>query len=422
VFIFIVILTADLSDAQYITGGVVVQESKERVLKYKLLYSGIILLVYIVGKNIPLYALDISAYREDYFNVEELLLQSISGDAFRSSVFALGIFPSMISGFIVQIFMAVRGLFTKSGISPGKSRRMTVIVTLVIAFFQAFTQVKGIKFTVSGQELYIVQAIAAMEMVTGAILIMWMSDRNSRFGVSGRMVFITVNILERISGILYQYTLETLAVPLMISAVMMLIMLIMENTEKRIPVQRISIHNIYADKNYMAIKLNPAGMMPMMFATAVFMLPKLIVSLLISYYPHHQGILWWQQNLSLTKPFGIFIYIICEYLLTILFAMLMLNPKDISERFLKSGDSIVDLHAGRDTRRYLRGVVWRLSLIGATVMGGCIVTPMLLQVYGGMDSTLAALPTSMMMLIGFSCNMYRECVTYWNYDSCRPLF
>ena len=354
--------------------------------------------------------------------MEELLLQSISGDAFRSSVFALGIFPSMISGFIVQIFMAVRGLFTKSGISPGKSRRMTVAVTLGIASFQALTQVREIKFTASAQELPLVQAIAAAEMVTGAILIMWMSDRNSRFGVSGRMVFITVNILERITGILFRQTLDRLAVPLMISAVMMFIMLIMENTEKRIPVQRISIHNIYADKNYMAIKLNPAGMMPMMFAAAVFMLPKLIVSLLISFYPHHQGILWWQENLSLTKPFGILIYIVCEYLLTILFAMLMLNPKDISERFLKSGDSIVDLHAGRDTRRYLRGVVWRLSLIGATVMGGCIVTPMLLQAYGGMDSTLAALPTSMMMLIGFSCNMYRECVTYRNYDSCRPLF
>ena len=398
------------------------QESKESVLKYKLAYSGIILFVYLIGKNIPLYALDFSAYRENYFNVEELLLQSISGDAFRSSVFALGIFPSMISGFIVQIFMAIRGLFTKSGISPGKSRRMTVAVTLGIALFQAFTQVREIKFTASAQELPLVQAIAAAEMVTGAILIMWMSDRNSRFGVSGRMVFITVNILERITGILFRQTLDRLAVPLMISAVMMFIMLIMENTEKRIPVQRISIHNIYADKNYMAIKLNPAGMMPMMFATAVFMLPKLIVSLLISFYPHHQGILWWQENLSLTKPFGILIYIVCEYLLTILFAMLMLNPKDISERFLKSGDSIVDLHAGRDTRRYLRGVVWRLSLIGATIMGGCIVTPMLLQAYGGMDSTLAALPTSMMMLIGFSCNMYRECVTYRNYDSCRPLF
>lgn len=398
------------------------RESKESILKYKLAYSGIILFVYLVGKNIPLYALDISAYREAYFNVEELLLQSIGGDAFRSSVFALGIFPSMISGFLVQIFMAIRGLFTKSGVSPGKTRRMMIAVTLVIASFQAFTRVREIKFIASSRELPVVQAIAALEMVTGAVLIMWLADRNSRFGVSGRMVFITVNILERIMGILYKNTPRALAVPLVISVVMMFVMMVMENTEKRISVQRISIHNIYADKNYMAIKLNPAGMMPMMFTAAIFMLPKLIVSLLISYYPYHQGILWWQENLSLTKPFGIFIYIVCEYLLTILFAMLMLSPKDISERFLKSGDSIVDLHAGRDTRRYLRGVVWRLSLVGATVMGVCIVTPMLLQVYGGMDSSLAALPTSMMMLIGFSCNMYRECITYRNYDSCRPLF
>ena len=143
------------------TRRAVVQESKESILKYKLAYSGIILFVYVIGKNIPLYALDISAYREAYFNVEELLLQSIGGDAYRSSVFALGIFPSMISGFLVQIFMAVRGLFTKSVISPGKSRRMTVAVTLAIALFQAFTRVREIKFIASAQEMPIVQAIAA---------------------------------------------------------------------------------------------------------------------------------------------------------------------------------------------------------------------------------------------------------------------
>lgn len=293
------------------------QESKEKVLKYKLAYSGIILLIYIVGKNIPLYALNVSAYRDARFNVEELLIQSISGDSSGSSVFALGIFPSMISGFLVQIFMAIRGLFIKSGVSPGKMRRMTVAVTLAIAVFQAFTQVKKIQFAVSDQNLPVVQAVAVLEMITGALLIMWMSDRNSRFGVGGRTIFIVVNVLGRIIPVLHMYTLQELQIPLMISAVMMLIILIMENKEKRIPVQRISIHNIYADKNYLAIKLNPAGMMPMMFATALFMLPKLVVSLLVSYNPGNQGLHWWLNNLSLTEPFGIFIYIVCEYLLTI---------------------------------------------------------------------------------------------------------
>ena len=231
-----------------------------------------------------------------------------------------------------------------------------------------------------------------------------------------------VNILERISLPIATYSMSSLKIPLAAAAVMMMVALIMENTEKRIPVQRISIHNIYADKNYMAIKFNPVGLMPMMFTTAVFMLPKLLVTLLVRLYPYHQGVLWWQENLSLMKPFGIFIYLMCEYLLTIGLAMLMISPKDISENFLKSGDSIVDLHAGRDTRRYLSGVMWRISLLSATVMGGCICVPIVLQSQAGIDSTLAALPTSIMMLTGFSCNIYREICTLWAYDSCRPLF
>lgn len=381
------------------------------------------MLVYIIGKNIPLYHIDFSGYKASInMNVEDLLIQSINGDVYKSSVFALGIFPSMIAGFLVQILMAIRGIFTKSGISPGKSQRMTVAVTLMIAVFQAVVQTPELNFKVSDDPLYVTRIIAGMEMVTGASLIMWMADRNGRYGIGGRMAFMIVNILERISLPIATYSMSSLKIPLAAAAVMMMVALIMENTEKRIPVQRISIHNIYADKNYMAIKFNPVGLMPMMFTTAVFMLPKLLVTLLVRLYPYHQGVLWWQENLSLMKPFGIFIYLMCEYLLTIGLAMLMISPKDISENFLKSGDSIVDLHAGRDTRRYLSGVMWRISLLSATVMGGCICVPIVLQSQAGIDSTLAALPTSIMMLTGFSCNIYREICTLWAYDSCRPLF
>jgi len=399
------------------------KEEKENVLKYKLIYSGIMTLIYVIGKNIPLYRIDISAYRNTAgLSVEDLLVQSVSGDLFRSSIFALGIFPSMISGFLVQIFMAIRGWFTQNGISPGKSKRITVVVTLIIAMLQVVSRMPQLKFDVTGEQLNIVKVIAALEMTTGAMIIMWMASRNSKYGLGGRMVFMVVNILERISLPLVTHTMRSLVIPLMAGAVMMMIMLVMENAEKRIPVQRISIHNIYANKNYMAIKLNPVGMMPMMFANAVFMLPGLLISLLLQFFPYHQGILWWQENLSLTKPFGIFIYIVCEYLLTIGFAMLMISPKDISENFLKSGDSIVNLHAGRDTRRYLRGVMWRISLFSATVMGLCISTPMIMQLRGNIDSTLVTLPTSMMLLMGFSCNLYREICTLWAYDSCKPLF
>ena len=159
-----------------------------------------------------------------------------------------------------------------------------------------------------------------------------------------------------------------------------------------------------------------------MFTTAVFMLPRLIVSLLGDLFPESAGIAWWQDNMNLTSPAGITVYIACEYLLTIGFAFIMINPRDQTENFLKSGDSIVDLHAGRETRRYLRGVMWRISVFSATIIGACICLPMVMQLRGDLDSTLSTLPTSIMLMTGFSCTLHREAYTLWAYDSCRPLF
>ncbi|MDE6907586.1 MAG: preprotein translocase subunit SecY [Lachnospiraceae bacterium] len=391
-------------------------------MKYKLAYTGLILLVYILGKCVPLYGIDVSAYTYEAINAEEVLMQTISGDAYRHSIFALGIFPFMISGLLVQVIMGIRKLFSKSQVSPKTMNRMSSMMTFAIAILQALVQVTQLKFSVEGKLLQGAKTLAIVEMVTGVMVILWLSKRNEKYGVGGRMVLGLANTLERITTTVLHHSIENLAVPLLISMVVMIIALVMENAEKRIPVQRISIHNIYADKNYMAIKLNPVGVMPVMFSTAVFMLPQLLLSLLGNLFPYHEGILWWRMNMTLSKPLGIVIYILCEYLLTIGFSFLMLSPKDIMEQFLKSGDSIVNLHAGRDTRRYLQGTVWRISLLSATVMGVCIAVPLVLQLRGDIDSTLTMLPSSVMMLTSFWCTIYRELVSLYKYDSCRPLF
>ena len=397
-------------------------EQKEKVMKYKLAYTGLILLVYILGKCVPLYGIDVSAYTYEAINAEEVLMQTISGDAYRHSIFALGIFPFMISGLLVQVIMGIRKLFSKSQVSPKTMNRMSSMMTFAIAILQALVQVTQLKFSVEGKLLQGAKTLAIVEMVTGVMVILWLSKRNEKYGVGGRMVLGLANTLERITTTVLHHSIENLAVPLLISMVVMIIALVMENAEKRIPVQRISIHNIYADKNYMAIKLNPVGVMPVMFSTAVFMLPQLLLSLLGNLFPYHEGILWWRMNMTLSKPLGIVIYILCEYLLTIGFSFLMLSPKDIMEQFLKRGDSIVNLHAGRDTRRYLQGTVWRISLLSATVMGVCIAVPLVLQLRGDIDSTLTMLPSSVMMLTSFWCTIYRELVSLYKYDSCRPLF
>ena len=89
-------------------------------------------------------------------------------------------------------------------------------------------------------------------------------------------------------------------IPIVISIVIMVVVIIMENAEKRIPVQRVSIHSIYADKNYMAIKLNPIGVMPVMFCSAVFMLLQIFL-----YFKHNGAptIILFNHFVSLTPKY-----------------------------------------------------------------------------------------------------------------------
>lgn len=391
-------------------------------MKYKLIYTSLISFVYIFGKNIPLYGIDLSAYANESTNAEEMLMQMISGDAYQCSVFALGIFPFMIAGILVQIALAVRNLFTKARLSPRAVGYASVIVTLVIGILQAMERVPELKFAVEDEMLIWARVLAGLQMITGMMIILWLAGRNGRYGIGGRTAFMIVNLLERITMILISYNMQSLLVPVIFAMAMMVITLVMENAEMRIPVQRVSIHNIYADKNYLAIKLNPIGVMPVMFTSAVFMLPQLLLSLLVYFFPENIGVIWWLENMTLTRPFGIFVYIVCEYLLTIGFAMITINPKDITEQFLKSGDSIVNLHAGRDTRRYLRRTVLSISFFSATVMGACIIVPLILQNQGSADSILAMLPISVMMLTSFWCTIFRELSSIHKYDSCQPLF
>ena len=393
---------------------------KDSILKYKLLYTALVLFIYLLGKNLPLYGIDLSAYANQTLDTATLLIQAISGDVYRRSVFALGISPYMMASILVQMVVAFRSADAKARISPKKKNYIMLELTLIFALFQAVLQVRNLSFAVTGQRLMLAQAVSVVEMIAGAMIILWLSEQNKKYGVGGQTALIFVNILEGIVAILTKGSMESLVIPLLISLIVIMIMVILENAEKRIPVQRISIHNIYADKNYLAIKLNPIGVMPVMFSTAFFMLPQLLVTGLEWLFPGQETIIWWQENLVLTKPLGVIVYIVILYALTIGFSRVFLNPTETTEQFLKNGDSLVGIHAGRDTKRYLSRNITRISLFSATALSLCLSVPMVMQLNGYMDNSLSALPTSIMMLTGIWSNLYREVLSIRDMDAYEP--
>ena len=395
-------------------------EKKESILKYKLLYTIIILMIYITGKSLPLYGIDLSAYLYKTVDAQGILFQTISGDIYRCSIFALGISPYMISSMIMQVINAIQGSESRAKKSPLKMNRQILGLTLFFAIVQATLEVRQLQFNVNPDELLMTRMIATMEMVAGVMIIIWLSSRNKRYGIGGQTALIFVNILDGIRTTLTSAEQDMLYVPIAISLLVMFVMLIMENAEMRIPLQRISIHNIYADKNYLAIKLNPIGVMPAMFGTAFFMVPQIIIRILKMIFPQNETILWWNNNMVLTKPLGVVIYICVLYALTIGFSRVFINPKELTEQFLKSGDCLENIRAGKDTKRYLSKTITRVSILSATVMSICLGLPMILQMYGKMDNLLTTLPSSIMMLTGIWCNLYREVVAIKELDEYKP--
>ena len=150
------------------------------------------------------------------------------------------------------------------------------------------------------------------------------------------------------------------------------------------------------------------------------MLPKLLLALLCWLFPKNTDLLWWQDNMVLTKPVGVVVYILVLYCLTVGFSRVMINPRELTDQFLKSGDSLQDLHAGKDTKRYLSRVITRISFLSATILGICLCIPLILQMQGEMEGSLVSLPTSIMMLTGIWCNLYREVQAVRDLDAYEP--
>lgn len=393
---------------------------KENLMLYKVLFMLFTVVVYIIGKSLPLYMIDVEAYADATVSAEELLLQAIKGDRYQFSLFALGISPYMISSIATQMFVAFKSSEAKARISPKKMNRFTVQATLLLAVLMAVMQVPKLHFKIAGDYLLIAQCIAGMEMVAGAMLIIWLSDRNKKYGIGGQSALIFINLFDSFSSNLKGHTSNQMLIALLLTLMSVSVMAIFENTEKRIPLQRVSIHNIYADKNYLAIKMNPIGVMPAMFSMAVFTLMQLIVEFTGWFVPEHPAWLWCRENMVLSKPFGICMYILGLYVLSVGFSRVILNPQETTEQFLKSGDSIVNIHAGKDTKRYLSKTINRLSFLSATMMSACLALPLILQMQGRLEGSLAALPSSAMFLVGIVCNIIREFAAVRDLEGYKP--
>lgn len=396
------------------------KKAKEHILLYKILYSLMIMLVYMIGRNIPLYGVDVEAYRDVDINAQSIIMQAVSGDMKNCSIFILGLWPYMLASMLIVLVVAIATLDKTRRISPKKVNIWTVTLMLIIGMLQAYERVQNYIYKVDGTALIQAKVIAFVELIAGMLIVVYLGDRATKYGICGKTSVFLVNIVDGMMTMLVGQPFRKLWLIIVIGIIEIAVMLVLENTEKRIAVQRVSIHNIHADKDYIAYKMNPVGVTPMMFASAAFILPQSVFGLLNKLFPENGTIEWIYHRMNLTSVLGVWVYIAIIVILTIAFSFIMLTPGKTAEDLLKSGDSILGVYAGRETKRYLQGCVLSFSLISSVVIGICVGVPLFLQFGGYINSKLAMFPCSIMMFTGIWISFGREAEVYRNMDRYEP--
>lgn len=396
------------------------KKAKEHILLYKILYSLMIMLVYMIGRNIPLYGVDVEAYRDVDINAQSIIIQAVSGDMKNCSIFILGLWPYMLASMLIVLVVAIATLDKTRRISPKKVNIWTVTLMLIIGMLQAYERVQNYIYKVDGTALIQAKVIAFVELIAGMLIVVYLGDRATKYGICGKTSVFLVNIVDGMMTMLVGQPFRKLWLIIVIGIIEIAVMLVLENTEKRIAVQRVSIHNIHADKDYIAYKMNPVGVTPMMFASAAFILPQSVFGLLNKLFPENGTIEWIYHRMNLTSVLGVWVYIAIIVILTITFSFIMLTPGKTAEDLLKSGDSILGVYAGMETKRYLQGCVLSFSLISSVVIGICVGVPLFLQFGGYINSKLAMFPCSIMMFTGIWISFGREAEVYRNMDRYEP--
>ena len=392
-------------------------------LRNKILLTVGILVLYRIGAYVPVPGIPFSGMLSAYqssssANSAIAVLNLFSGGALsRVSVFCLGIMPYITAQIIMQMLQAVvpsLGSLAREGESgQRKITQYTRYVTVGLALLNAVgylflfkSSSFGIDFSQAGMSEWLMNTVVVVSMLAGAILIMWMGEVITQRGVgNGMSLIIFANIISGLPTSIIQSlrtsengALLTVLIVLVIVAVVPFIVFI-ERGQRRIPVQyakRVVGRKILGGQStYLPIKVNTAGVIPIIFASAILYLPAQIAV----FFP---GVGW--INTFANAVSSGWLNWILSVLLIVGFAYfytsMVFNPDETADTLRKQGGFIPGVRPGSATAAYIKNVLNHLTLPGAIFVAVVAVVPSVVFTLTGNSLVQAFGGTSILIMVG----------------------
>lgn len=401
---------------------------KIKEIRNKILFTIFIILVFRVGSVIPVPYIDVEALRNastdgttnEFFSYLSILT---GGGLEYGAIFAMSVTPYINSSIIIQLLCvaipALERLSKEGEEGQKKLAQITRYATVILALIQGtayFIYLNNSGFlSVSGGAVIFAAFVIVLAFTAGSALVMWLGEQIDVKGIgNGISILLFAGILSRgphaFRALLSYWELDrqvaVVAIVVLFLAVIVFIVW-MTNAERRIPVQyakRVVGNKMYGGQNtHIPIKVNMSGVMPIIFASSILMLPTMILSFMTSTDN------FWYKALSLFSVQGIF-YAVIYFILIIgfayFYATIQFNPIEMANNLRKNGGAIPGIRPGKSTSDFISKILSRITLMGALFLSVIAILPIIIGSVGGINISLGG--TSVLIMVGVALDTVRN--------------
>ncbi|EGG72712.1 MAG: preprotein translocase subunit SecY [Staphylococcus epidermidis] len=396
--------------------------SKE--VRNKIFFTLAMLVIFKIGTYIPAPGVNPEAFNHPQGSqgATELLNTFGGGALKRFSIFAMGIMPYITASIVMQLLqMDIVPKFTEWAKQGEMGRRKINNVTRYFAIILAFIQSIGMAFQFNNYlkgQLIIEKSVMsylliAVVLTAGTAFLIWLGDQITQFGVgNGISLIIFAGILSTLPSSLEQFaqsvfvgqddtSLAWLKILGLIVALILLTVgaIFVLEAKRKIPIQyakKQSAQRLGSQATYLPLKVNSAGVIPVIFAMAFFLLPRTLTL----FFPKAE----WAQNIADTanpsSNIGMIIYVVLIIAFAYFYAFVQVNPEKMADNLKKQGSYVPGIRPGEQTKKYITKVLYRLTFVGSIFLAAIAILPIIATKFMGLPQSIQIGGTSLLIVIG----------------------
>ena len=397
---------------------------KVKELRNKIFFTILVIAIFRIGSVIPVPYIDTNALAaafngtgtNEFFSYLSILT---GGGLEYGAIFAMSVTPYINASIIVQLLcVAIPYLerLSKEG-EEGKKKlasitRYTAVLLALVQGVAYFLYLNGSRYLTTKTTGATVFAgfVIVLTLTAGSALVMWLGEQIDVKGIgNGISILLFAGILSRAPdaavALINNWDAHKIAV---ISIVVIFLLVIgfvvwMTNAERRVPVQyakRVVGNKMYGGQStHIPIKVNMSGVMPIIFASSILMLPTMILSFADNYAYGTEPP--WYKVLALFSTRGVFyalIYFVLIIAFAYFYATIQFNPVEMANNLRKNGGSVPGIRPGKPTSDFISKILSRITLLGAIFLSVIAILPILVGDIGGMNISLGG--TSLLIMVG----------------------